>query len=94
MQEALTVMKHILPLSQFPTLLGFVNSLGSKMLPSRSIIQSPEAGFYNVVQMRNLSPSSEERGSTVKSHRRKKEICKIKNDFIIDPSYRLLWRAV
>lgn len=66
------------PWSHFPTFLGFINSLGSKMLPSRSIIQSPETGFYNVVQMQILSPSREERGSEVKSHRRKKKISKIK----------------
>lgn len=35
MQAALTVMEHILPQSHFPTFLGFMNSLGNKMLPQQ-----------------------------------------------------------
>ena len=50
------------------------------MLPSRSIIQSPETGFFNVVQKHNLSPSSEERESAAKSHRRREKISKMKKD--------------
>lgn len=83
MQAARSVMKRILPWSHFPTFLEFMNSLGSKMLPSRSIIQSPETGFYNVVQMQNLSPSSEERGSAVSSHRRKKENSRLNRILIL-----------
>lgn len=63
MEAALTIVRHILPLSHFPTFLGFINSLGSSKLPSGSIIQSPETGFQDVLQMQKLSPSSEERSS-------------------------------
>lgn len=90
MQAEPRIVKYILPLSHFPTFLGFKNSLGSSMLPSRSIIQSPETGLHNVPQMQNLSPSSEEGRSVIKSHGRKGKIREAKSLFLIDSSYLLL----
>lgn len=78
MQSALTIVKYILPPGHFPTFLGFINSLGSSKLPSRSIIQSPETGFHDVLQMQNLSAPSEERNSNRTERNKKKKKGKLR----------------